>query len=157
VVEKQRTKFEELRVYRLAEQVADLAWEMVRVWPSLAQETVGRQLVRAADSIGANIAEGVGRGSFQDNRRFVRIARGSLYETKHWLRRAFMRQLLTQAEIDALKVLLDELAPTLNAYLRSITALCSTSARSSRAGRDHVGSDDQRTTNNGPRTTNHEP
>jgi four helix bundle protein len=53
-----------------------------------AKDTVGKQMVRAGDSIGANIAEGSGRGSFQDNRRFIRIARGSLYETMHWLRRA---------------------------------------------------------------------
>lgn len=35
----------------------------------------------AADGIGANIAEGSGRGSMQDKRRFVRMARGSLDET----------------------------------------------------------------------------
>src|SRR5436309_7668042 len=77
-------------------------------------------MVRAADSIGANIAEGTGRGTYPDNRRFVRIARGSLYETKHWLRRAFRRRLLTADETNGLKSLVDELGPRLNAYLRSI-------------------------------------
>jgi four helix bundle protein len=81
---------------------------------------VGKQLVRAADSVGANLAEGCGRQSFPDNRRFVRIARGSLNETRHWLRRAFRRGLLDDATITALKPLLDELAPRLNAYLSSI-------------------------------------
>jgi four helix bundle protein len=81
---------------------------------------VGKQLVKAADSVGANIAEGTGRGTFADNRRFVRIARGSLNETKHWLRRAYKRKLLTAHQIDGFKPLLDELAPKLNAYLNSI-------------------------------------
>jgi four helix bundle protein len=81
---------------------------------------VGKQLVRAADSIGANIAEGDGRGTFPENRRFIRVARGSLNETKHWLRRAFKRQLVNQKQVAALKPLVDELAPRLNAWLKSI-------------------------------------
>ncbi|MGI9056671.1 MAG: four helix bundle protein, partial [Pyrinomonadaceae bacterium] len=83
-------------------------------------DTVGKQIVRSADSIGANIAEGEGRGSFQDNRRFIKIARGSLQETQHWLRRAFKRNLLTKEQIEKLKPLLNQLSPTLNAYLASI-------------------------------------
>jgi four helix bundle protein len=80
----------------------------------------GTQLVRSADSVGANIAEGVGRGAVRDNQRFVRTARGSLYETKHWLRRAYRRDLLTSEEVDRLRPMMDELAPRLNAYLNSI-------------------------------------
>jgi four helix bundle protein len=76
--------------------------------------------VRAADSIGANIAEGAGQGSFADNLRFVRVARGSLNETKHFLRRAWRRGLLNESDIQALKPLLDELSPKLNAFLKSI-------------------------------------
>jgi four helix bundle protein len=48
------------------------------------------------------------------------MARGSLNETKHWLRRAYNRKLLTGEQVNALKPLLDELAPRLNAYLKSI-------------------------------------
>ena len=112
--------FEELRVYQAAETISDLIWEIVSRWDYLAKDTVGKQMVRSADSIGANIAEGSGRGSFQDNRRFVKIARGSLYETRHWLRRAYSRKLLTGEDVDKLKPLLDQLAPQLNAYLKSI-------------------------------------
>ena len=112
--------FEDLRVYQLSEELADEIWFIVMGWRGLAQDTVGKQLVRAVDSIGANIAEGTGRGSYQDNRRFVKIARGSLYETKHWLRRAFKRKLLTSDQTARLKPMLDELAPKLNAYLNLI-------------------------------------
>lgn len=34
-----RTAFENLRVYRLVEEVADLAWEVVVEWTHLAQDT----------------------------------------------------------------------------------------------------------------------
>jgi four helix bundle protein len=115
-----RTNFENLRVYQLAEQLSDLVWKIVLTWSYFSRDTVGKQLVKAVDSIGANIAEGTGRGTFIDNRRFVKIARGSLNETKHWLRRAFRTQLLSATEIDSLKPIIDELGPKLNAYLNSI-------------------------------------
>jgi four helix bundle protein len=113
-------KLEELRVYQLSENTADAVWTIVRTWDSFARETVGKQLVRAADSIGANIAEGYGRGSFLDNRRFVKIARGSLYEVRHFLRRADKRHLITPESREILRPLLKALPPTLNAYLYSI-------------------------------------
>jgi four helix bundle protein len=115
-----RTNFENLRVYQLSEQLSDLIWEIVLGWNFFAQDTVEKQLVKAVDSVGANIAEGTGRGTFVDNRRFVRIARGSLNETKHWLRRAFRRKLLSSNQISIIKPIIDELAPKLNAYLKSI-------------------------------------
>ena len=89
-------------------------------WNHLAQDTVGRQLIRSADSIGANIAEGTGRGSFAENRRFAKIARGSLFEVKHWLRRAYRRKLLSKSEITSLQNLTEELTPKLSAYIKSI-------------------------------------
>src|SRR6516164_3245879 len=98
-------RFQELAVYTLAEDLADTVWEIVRRWDALARDTVGKQLIRAADSIGANIAEGSGRGSEHDYRRFLRIARGSLCETQHWLRRAFRRALLSAKQIECLKCL----------------------------------------------------
>lgn len=118
----ERTNFEKLRVCRLSEKLADELWKIVMGWSYFDRDTVGKQLVRAGDSIGTNIAEGAGRGTFLDNRRFVRMARGSLNETKHWLRRAHKRNLLTMAQTNALKPMLDELVPTLNAYLSSIGA-----------------------------------
>lgn len=112
--------FESLEVYQLAERLADAVWEVVGAWPAFAKSTMGAQLVRAADSIGANIAEGSGRQSYNDNRRFIRIARASLCETKHFLRRAYKRRLLDESTVASLKQILDELGPRLNAYLRSI-------------------------------------
>src|ERR1043165_6547541 len=79
-----KANFVKLEVYRLAEQLADAVWEIAMRWDNFARDTIGKLLVRAADSISANIAEGAGRGSFQDNRQFVRTARASLNETQSW-------------------------------------------------------------------------
>ena len=115
-----KTGFENLRVYQLAEEISDLGWEVVKNWDRLSQDTLGKQLINAADSIGANIAEGTGRDSFADNKRFAKIARGSLFEVKHWLRRAYKRALLTEAEVKSFQELMKELTPKLSAYINSI-------------------------------------
>ena len=115
-----RTGFENLRIYHLSEEIADLAWEVVVKWSWLAQNTVGKQLINAADSIGANIAEGSGRGSIAENRRFAKIARGSLFEVKHWLRRAYKRRLLAEKNVYKFQELIDELTPKLSAFINSI-------------------------------------
>lgn len=115
-----KPNFVKLQVYQLAESLSDEIWRLAIGWAGFARDTIGKQIVRAADSIGANIAEGAGRGSFQDNRRFVRMARASLYETQHWLRRAFRRNLLSSEQVRSLSPLIEELSPRLNAYLKSI-------------------------------------
>ena len=112
--------FEDLEIYRLAENLGDQIWDIVTRWNNFTKNSLGYQLVRSADSVGANIAEGFGRFHFSENRQFSRISRGSLYETRHWLRRAYKRNLLTEDETKGLQELIEELAPRLNAYISSI-------------------------------------
>ncbi|WP_333117420.1 MULTISPECIES: four helix bundle protein [unclassified Microcoleus] len=69
-------RFQELQVYQLAEQISNKVWLIVQSWDLFAKNTVGQQLVRSVDSIGANIAEGNGRYNYNDNQRFIKIARG---------------------------------------------------------------------------------
>jgi len=116
-----KTGFEDLRVYNLAEELEDIIWEIVGKWDYFAKDTIGKQLVNSADSVGANIAEGYGRGSHADNRRFAKISRGSLFEVKHWLRRAYKRKLLSEQEISTLQEIIKELTPKLSAYINSIS------------------------------------
>jgi four helix bundle protein len=115
-----RPNFEKLEVYKLAEKLADEIWNIVKGWDYFTKDTVGKQIIRSADSISANIAEGEGRYNYQDNKRFIKIARGSLYETINWLRRAYIRNLLTNEQSEKLKIIIHELSPKLNAYLKSI-------------------------------------
>jgi four helix bundle protein len=76
-------------------QAASLLSDKVRQWAGkLSKEdywTFGSQLVRSADSIGANLAEGFGRKHRADVLRFYTIAQGSLEETLYWIRRARAR------------------------------------------------------------------
>jgi four helix bundle protein len=88
------SSYEDLTAYQQAVALADDLRARVADWPSLDQWTLGVQLVRSADSVGANIAEGYGRLSDREQQRFLLIARGSAYETQHWIERAFARSLL---------------------------------------------------------------
>ena len=115
-----RTNFVRLHIYQLSEKLSDEIWKIAKGWNYFAQNTVGIQIVKAADSVGSNIAEGSGRGTDPDLRRFLRISRGSLYETRHWLQRAYKRNLLSDEQVKLLLPIVNELTPKLNAYLASI-------------------------------------
>ena len=119
----EKTNFVHLHIYKLSEKLADEIWKVVAHWNFFAKNTVGIQIVKAADSVGANIAEGSGRGTDPELRRFLRVSRGSLYETQHWLRRAYKRGLLSEKQIGDLVPIVNELTPRLNAYLSSIGSL----------------------------------
>jgi four helix bundle protein len=85
--------FRDLDVYRRSAVLADGLHESVVTWPSIDLWTVGVQLIRAADSVGANIAEAEGRSTDPDRRRFLIVARASALELQHWLDRAEVRGL----------------------------------------------------------------
>lgn len=118
-----KTKFEDLEIFQLAEKLADAIWEMAIRWDSFAKNTVGIQIVDAADGVGSSIAEGSGKGSYKDFRRYVKISRGSLYETKYWLRRTVARKLISQKEIESIKPLMDELLPKINAFIKYLDGM----------------------------------
>lgn len=111
---------EDLRVLQAAEALADRVWERAHQWAELARDTVGKQIIRACDSIGANIAEAFGRFHYGEKLQFLYYARGSLFETKYWVNRAYARQLLTADEQSAESEALTLLAKQLNTYARSL-------------------------------------
>lgn len=81
---------------------------------------MGKQLARAADSIGANIAEAYGRYHYGERINFLYYARGSVYECKYWLRRAEVRGLITEVEIQEFSTKLTELVRQLNSFIASL-------------------------------------
>ena len=111
---------EDLEVYQLAESFSDEIWFMVDEWNYFAKDTVGKQIVRSADSIGANIAEGYGRYHYKENRNFCYFSRGSIIETKGWLKKSKTRNLLNEEQFNLLFEKLQTIHLKLNAYLKFI-------------------------------------
>jgi four helix bundle protein len=56
--------------YQLAMKIGDEVWKLTDSWDHWKKDTIGKQLVRAVDSIAANIAEGYGRYGYEDRRYF---------------------------------------------------------------------------------------
>jgi four helix bundle protein len=108
---------EDLRILQAAEAVCDNLWKRIAHWGPFARDTVGKQLVEAADSIGANIAESCGRYHFGEKLTFLYYARGSVFETKYWINRSRTRELLENETALAYAAELTELARQLNALL----------------------------------------
>jgi four helix bundle protein len=108
---------EDKRVYQRAEAIADAIWQICDSWPWFSRKTVGQQLIRAADSIGANVAEAGGRFHPADVCNFFFFARGSLFETRYWVRRALQRKLVTEEQFNALSNELDQLAREINSCI----------------------------------------
>jgi four helix bundle protein len=111
------SKFEDLEIYQLAEKLSDLIWSIVIKWDSFPKNTVGIQYVDASDSIGSNISEGYGKGSFADRSRYAKISRGSLFETVHWTKKSKRRELLSENEFSEIFEIIDVLLPKLSSYI----------------------------------------
>lgn len=111
---------EEFETYNMADNLSDVIWNIVINWDYFAKDTIGKQLVRSADSMSANLAEGYGRYFYKENKQFCYYSRGSLLETKNWIEKATRRSLIPQKESEELISQLEIVHKKLNAYIKSI-------------------------------------
>jgi four helix bundle protein len=93
---------------------------VVNRWKFFEKDTVGKQLVRAVDSIAANLSEGLGRYHFKETKNFGYYSRGSLFETKTWLTKARNRRLIDEQKFNTLIDRLETIGKMLNGYINSI-------------------------------------
>ena len=98
----------------------ELMWSVVEDWDYFAKDTIGKQLVRCADSIAANISEGHGRFHFKENKQFCYYSRGSLQETQTFIEKAARRELISAEEGREYYKQLEELKRRLNSYINTI-------------------------------------
>ena len=80
--------YEELIVWQKAMQLAKLVYLLQKGLPKEEIYGLGDQIRRAVVSVPSNIAEGYGRGSDAEFKRFLAISRGSLFELKTQLQLA---------------------------------------------------------------------
>ena len=107
----------DLDVYRLAKELSDKIWFDFDNWDKKVQNTIGYQIIRSSDSIAANIAEGYGRFTPADRKRFYLYSRGSFEETKSWLSKLIRRGILAESEATKYKEIIEKLGPKLNAFI----------------------------------------
>jgi four helix bundle protein len=114
------SRLEEFKVYNLAMELGEKVWDIVIVWGFFEKDTMGKQLVKAVDSIAANLSEGLGRYHFKEAKNFAYYSRGSLLETKTWLTKANSRKLIDNDQLQNLISSLEIIGKMLNSYVNSI-------------------------------------
>lgn len=117
---KKQLSLDELQVYQLSMDVGEKVWNIVIRWNYFAKDSMGKQWVKAVDSVAANISEGYGRFFYKENRQFVYYARGSLFEAKTWLTKAYNRNLIAEEDFKLISRSLNNIGVKLNNYLKSI-------------------------------------
>ncbi|MDQ3248411.1 MAG: four helix bundle protein [Chloroflexota bacterium] len=122
--------FDGLQILKVAESLADDIWQLVLRLSPLEREVVGGQIARAADSVGANIAEAYGRFHFGEKLQFLYYARGSLFETEYWINRVQARQLIQATEAQRYADRLDTLARQLNTFASGLKTVRKTATAS---------------------------
>ncbi len=113
-------KLNDIRAYNIAFSLSNYVWGIIIEWDYFAKDTIGKQLVRAVDSIAANLSEGFGRYHYKETKNFSYYSRASLYETKTWLTKAYNRKLIQEDEFQSFVKNIEYIGKKLNAYIKSI-------------------------------------
>ncbi len=104
--------------YNRSFDLSNTIWDIVMKWGYFEKDTVGKQLVKATDSISANIAEGFGRYHKKDKIKFYRYSNGSLLESIDWIRKSEVRGLITKDQFDFIINHFNELPKELNQLIK---------------------------------------
>jgi four helix bundle protein len=117
--------YRDLRVWNEAHRLALALYKATQVFPKEERFGLTSQIRRAAISIGANLAEGCGRRSDGEMRRFVLVALGSASELSYHLLPASGLTFLSHVQYMDLSVRAErvlKMLSALSARLRSVEA-----------------------------------
>ena len=109
---------EKIDAYNRSFNLSNSIWDIVVNWNYFEKDTVGKQLVKSADSISVNIAEGFGRYHKKDKIKFYRYSNGSLLESIDWIKKSEIRGLITNEQFDFLIEHFNELPKELNQLIK---------------------------------------
>jgi len=112
---------DDLEIYKISDKLSNQIWKIVISWNYFDRDTLGKQLVRATDSISINIAEAYGRFYYKEKKLFCYYARGSLFESKSCLLKANSRNLIDEDSFNQIINEMDVLLPKLNGFIKSLS------------------------------------
>lgn len=108
----------DISAYKISFQLSNFIWDIVAEWNFFEKDTVGKQFVRAVDSISANIAEGFGRYTKKDKISFYRYSYGSIKESLDWNEKAKIRKLIDVREYERIFGELQKLPKEINGPIK---------------------------------------
>ena len=115
--------FTELEAWRLARNLRLELYRLTRRFPAEEKYGLAAQIRRAAISVTANLAEGYGRFSYQENMQFSRQSRGSVFELRDHLTTALDVGYVSREEYKELEGLAMQVIRLLNGYIRKTKQL----------------------------------
>jgi four helix bundle protein len=107
-----------ISAYRISFCLSNYVWRIVVNWDYFNKDTIGKQFVRAVDSVSANIAEGFGRYGKKDKIKFYRYSFGSVKESLDWNEKAKIRKLLNQEQYNFIFNELNGLSKEINSLIK---------------------------------------
>jgi four helix bundle protein len=108
----------DISAYKISFSLSNYVWSIIIKWNYFEKDTVGKQFVRAVDSISANIAEGFGRYSKKEKIHFYRYSLGSLKESQDWNEKARVRNLLSEEQYQHISYELTKLPREINHLIK---------------------------------------
>jgi four helix bundle protein len=118
MTEKNYLKISQIEAYNISKDLSNFTWDIVIKWDYFARDTVGKQFVRAIDSISANIAEGFGRFHKKDKIKFFQYSKGSVIESYDWTEKSKHRNLISEDEYNELLQTLQKLPKSINSLIK---------------------------------------
>jgi len=115
--------FTELRTWQAGRKLRLELYLLTKTFPEEERFGLAAQVRRAAVSVTANLAEGYGRFSYQENIQFSRQSRASVYELRDHLTTAFDAGYLSRDRFRALNNMALDVIRLLNGYIRSTKKL----------------------------------
>jgi four helix bundle protein len=113
--------FRKLLAWQKADDLAVTVYRATKHFPSAEKFGLISQLRRAAVSVAANIAEGSGRHTLKDFRRFLYMARGSLSEVQYYVHLAGRLDYLPKQHKQKAIAQCTETGKTLQGLINSLT------------------------------------
>ena len=113
--------FRTLIVWQKAHELTLDIYELTRTFPKEELFGLTSQIRRSSASTAANIAEGCGRDSNPDFRRFIQMAFGSLNETDYHLLLARDLEHLSEMDYSGLQDRILEIKRMLSSLIRKVT------------------------------------
>lgn len=112
--------FKELLIWQKGMEIVQQSFIIAKQLPSEDLYTIRPQLVKSAISIPSNIAEGAGRNSQEEFKRFVNIAQGSCFEFETQIIIIDNNNLIPNYCFKAVYFLITEIQKMMTAFIKKL-------------------------------------
>jgi S23 ribosomal protein. len=116
------SQFRNLIAWQKSVDLAVRTYRICETFPRYEQFGLAQQMRSAAVSVPSNVAEGCGRGTLPDYRRFLLHARGSVYELETQIEIARRIEFITEKDASGLTADATDVARLINGIIRELNS-----------------------------------